>query len=853
MNPFRVLTRQLAQWQRESHSGHSLQRPFNRLTKQTVSQVKRYTTIVRTHLKPSQIFALDFRPNGTRRKPRHLDRHSPILFLIAVLSLTSTIGYRLYNEPQLSVGVMAPQTVRAPETATVIDTRTTEANRKAARTASIPILMIDQTVNQEIYHSLQRILDRGNELRQEAGTFPFVETSVLSTRSQQYLRKAQESEWQQVLTAVEGNGSAYSNSGSTPSSRDSATAPAGDRGATRGSDSHTSETVQQVAVLELRTYRQSASLEDFQALKDVINRARQRYALAVESLSARAGGESSRLYNFALLELTDEQWADTRSEVQTALQRILAQGVAPGLPEPIMRSAIELQLRGDIPSITSDLATQILLAVIRPNLVQDPEQTKLRAEQAAQAVENVVVEIQREEVIIRAGEPITQSDFVLLDYFGLSRRQTNWVGLLGFGALIGGCVGVFLIVERQFHPGLRRRDHILVLLLTLSVSGVAALGTPAIGLSALGLLVGSFYGSVLGVTVVGLLSLVLPVGMELIWTHLVASSVGGLIGATMAGRLRSREELAILGGVVGVTQGVVYAVLSLILSAASSPVWYIVLTGAALQSLLGVVWSIIALGVSPYLENLFDLITPVRLAELSNPNRPLLKRLASNAPGTFQHTLFVSTLAEAAARELGCNVELVRAGTLYHDIGKMHDPLGFIENQMGGPNKHDAIGDPWVSAAIIKKHVTEGVVMARKCRLPKAIQAFIPEHQGTMMISYFHHQAQQYAKADPTIFVNDADFRYDGPIPQSRETGIVMLADSCEAALRSLKDATPEEALAMVNRILRARWQDGQLIDSGLTRAEMGLIAEIFVKVWQQFNHQRIPYPKAAIGASSSE
>lgn len=326
--------------------------------------------------------------------------------------------------------------------------------------------------------------------------------------------------------------------------------------------------------------------------------------------------------------------------------------------------------------------------------------------------------------------------------------------------------------------------------------------------------------------------------------NFVSSAIGGLLGAAMAGRLRSREELAMLGGAVGLTQGAAYLVLSLMISPAATPVWYIVLSGAALQSLLGVAWSIVALGISPYLENLFDLVTPIRLAELSNPNRPLLKRLASEAPGTFQHTLFVATLAEAAARALGCNVELVRAGTLYHDVGKMHDPLGFIENQMGGPNKHDAIDDPWQSAALIKKHVTEGSVMARKFRLPKAIQAFIPEHQGTMLISYFHHQAEQLAKENPTIEVVESDFRYDGPIPQSRETGIVMLADSCEAALRSLKDATREEALAMVNRILRARWQDQQLIDSGLTRAEMSQIAEIFVNVWQQFNHQRIPYPK---------
>ncbi|MGB3266774.1 MAG: hypothetical protein WBA89_22770, partial [Microcoleus sp.] len=154
-------------------------------------------------------------------------------------------------------------------------------------------------------------------------------------------------------------------------------------------------------------------------------------------------------------------------------------------------------------------------------------------------------------------------------------------------------------------------------------------------------------------------------------------------------------------------------------------------------------------------------------------------------------------------------------------------------------------------------------VMARKHRLPKAIQAFIPEHQGTMLIAYFYHQAQQIAAKEPQDLkmalagadnsklaiesreVREKDFRYAGPIPQSRETGILMLADSCEAALRSLKDATHDEALNMVNKILRARWQDNQLLDSGLTREDMSLIAELFVRVWEQFNHKRIAYPSA--------
>lgn len=375
------------------------------------------------------------------------------------------------------------------------------------------------------------------------------------------------------------------------------------------------------------------------------------------------------------------------------------------------------------------------------------------------------------------------------------------------------------------------------------------MGVPYTTWSAVGLLLGSFYGRELSMTVIGLLLFILPMSMEISTIGLVAGAAGGILGSYIAHRLRSREELALLGGAIALTQGGVYLLMKVLIGAAFGSSWYLILQEAGLFTLSGLAWSVVALGLSPYLEKLFDLVTPIRLAELANPNRPLLKRLATETPGTFQHTLFVATLAEAAAKHLGCNVELVRAGTLYHDIGKMHDPLGFIENQMGGPNKHETeIKDPWKSAEIIKKHVSEGLVMARRHLLPTAIQAFIPEHQGTMLIAYFHHQAEQMAQADPNIVVKEVDFRYDGPIPQSRETGIVMLADACEAALRSLKDVNTEQALTVLNNILRARWQDNQLIDSGLTREEMSQIAEIFVEVWQQFHHKRIAYPKMKSG-----
>lgn len=771
---------------------------------------------------------------------------SPMLALVAVVSLSSTLGHRFYNQPKLDVGTKAPQTIKAPASASIPDYKTTEEQRKAARIGAVAILMLDPAVDRQIYQELQQFLQQGSELRKAVGPFPFASPSALSNAAQVYLRGCPEWEWRSIL-AQAGDNSATDER----LSLDSPPAIA----------AQTDNKSQQDAVAQLQAYRREVSAADFQSLTDSISSARQRYLNAVEALGKQSVSGLGQIYDTSLFDLSDAAWHKTQTGMSRVAKRMVAQGIPQGLPKEILKEAVKLQVADEVPLESQALAIEGLTAILHPNLVRDPEETKQLAELAAQKVKPVMIAVEQGDIIVAQGKEIAQQDFVLLDYFGLSRRGVNWLGLAGFVCLVAGAIAIVLLVERHYR--LRRRDHLLLLLLTLSAPVLVSLGLPWTSLPAIGILAGGFYGSAVGVTVVGLLSALLPVGLNVELIHLVASGAGGLLGAFMAGRLRSREELALLGVGVGLTQGTVYLVGTLVASAATGAIWYAVLGTVGAQSLAGLAWSVVAIGISPYLEHVFDLITPIRLAELANPNRPLLKKLAEEAPGTFQHTLFVASLAEAAAREIGCNVELVRTGTLYHDIGKMHDPLGFCENQMGGANKHDEINNPWASADIIKKHVTEGLVMARKHRLPKAIQAFIPEHQGTMLIAYFYHQAQQIAAKEredlkialpdadnskltiPSRQVREEDFRYDGPIPQSRETGILMLADSCEAALRSLKDATHEEALNMVNRILRARWQDNQLLDSGLTREDMSLIAEIFVRVWEQFNHKRIAYPSA--------
>lgn len=793
---------------------------------------------LRNNLQTSPPLPPSAQRNRSGDRPKTHRVRPAIGLTISVLALTAAMGQRYYRQPELQVGTLSPKTVIAPDDAAVVDQETTEAERTAARNGAVPVLVPDLETNQSIQNSLDSLLRQAEILRGQAGDFPLLDGRQLPTTTQTYIREAPAAAWAPIWSVVIAVATDL---------RDATTPTSPLTLLNRRDEYQALTTEQQKVARDLVRYQQLPTALELESLQLIFETARDDFRKATDEFERLAQVDRAIPDTLILFRLSDPEWRTVRQQVQRTLDLMLLQGIPAGVQADLLATAANEHLQGQIAPEAQDLGQGLVMAVLEPNLVKDPERTRDKAEAAAEQVPAVIVTVQAGDIIVRQGKEIDQSTFVLLDHFGLSQRRLNIWGLLGFGVLMGGGVAIFLMVERTRRPGLRGPDYVLVSCLILGVSGLSILGFAVYSLPAVGLLASSFYGTVLGSTLVGLIAILLPIGTRVSPVPLLASAAGGLVCSLVAPRLRSREELALLGGVVGIIQGAVYLALTWMLSPVVLSTWYLPLTGAIMQGIYGVVSSVIALGLSPYLEHVFDLVTPIRLAELSSPNRPMLQRLASEAPGTFQHTLFVASLAEAAARSLHCNVELVRAGTLYHDIGKMHDPQGFIENQMGGPNKHDEIDDPWVSADIIKKHVSQGIVMARRCRLPRSVQAFIPEHQGTMRISYFHHRATEMAKADPGVVVEEADFRYEGPIPQSPETGIVMLADSCEAALRSLKEASPAEALAMVNRILKARWRDGQLVDSGLSREHMSIIAQVFVQVWQQYNHKRIAYPKSVL------
>jgi cyclic-di-AMP phosphodiesterase PgpH len=402
-----------------------------------------------------------------------------------------------------------------------------------------------------------------------------------------------------------------------------------------------------------------------------------------------------------------------------------------------------------------------------------------------------------------------------------------------------------VLLLRQHRASLEPRQALLALGLLLLVQSfklwLGAAASPLALLVPATLLLAQGLGTTAGLSWVAIASLLWPLPLAPFNDQriLVAAGVAA-VTAVLAGRQRSRAQLLQLALLIPVG-ALVAEWLLLQLAVASGEGDGRLPVGADLPGeavllgglLLGV------LLISPMVESFFDLLTRARLLELADLERPLLRRLSCEAPGTFEHTLMICGLAEEGGRAIQADIDLIRTGALYHDVGKLHGPQWFIENQMGTDNPHDKLDDPKLSAGILQAHVDEGLKLARRYRLPRPLADFIPEHQGRLKMGYFLHEAR---RRNPSTC--EADFRYRGPIPRSPETAVLMLADGCEAALRSLPPDTREaEAKAMVRRIVEARWRDGQLLDSGLSLAELELLVHAFVRVWRRMRHRRIPYP----------
>jgi len=420
----------------------------------------------------------------------------------------------------------------------------------------------------------------------------------------------------------------------------------------------------------------------------------------------------------------------------------------------------------------------------------------------------------------------------------------NFISVLGVMGLVGMAIHLYTTCLRLHEPVVSKdpRRIYLIALVSMATFGIFWLleslhASPYLmPLPAAALLLKVFVNPLVAIVTTAVIAVLGGVAHGSSGLGPVIVGMGASLAAVFAvPRIRQRADLARAGLVAGLFGAALTSVIGMI-SGGHPMLW----GPHALSAIAGGVGSaILAVGILPYLEGLFGITTTFKLMELANPSQPLLRYLLMKAPGTYHHSILVGNLGEAAAEAVGADPLLVRVGAYYHDIGKTKRPYFFIENQMGMENAHDKIS-PHLSALVIQAHVKEGLEIAKEYSLPPDVTRFVSTHHGKSCIAYFYHQA---CEVDGPEHVEEDHFKYPGPRPNTKEEAIVMLADACEATVRTLKNPTPEQIEQTIRRLINKRLNDGELAEAPLTLAEIEIIAQTFLKIVQGLYHQRIEYP----------
>ncbi len=559
----------------------------------------------------------------------------------------------------------------------------------------------------------------------------------------------------------------------------------------------------------------------------------------------RLGLEGEVLHTAASLEV--KQLTASREVAVSALYRLMARPLRAEDLDAARRQVEPVLLEKGLPRAALPFAAWVVDRSLRPNLVVDELQTRRAREAARAGVEPVRVRVLKDEVVVRRGEVVTPEHMRKLQALGLASSPWQWEKLVGVAVLVAVLVALLGAYLARFQPEVWANPKLVGLASLLVLLGAA--GTRLVAATVHPFLLPTAWAVMLTAVLLNPRLAAFAAGVLAVLAGTLGSAdlrmaavayTGGLVAVFSVRRIHRRTDLAYAGLLVGLASAATALATDLVVG---TPVREGLLN-AGVGVAGGLVSGVLATGLLPYLEELFGLVTPIKLLELSNPSHPLLRRLQLEAPGTYHHTLMVANLAEAAAEAVGADPLLARVGTYYHDVGKLRRPGFFVENQVGGQNPHDRMA-PSLSALAVAAHVRDGLELARQYRLPKVIADFIPQHHGTCLMAYFYHRAveQQQGPVDPEAF------RYEGPKPQTREAAIVMLADGVEAAARSIQNPTPERIRELVRRIVHERMEDGQLDECDLTFRDLERISQAFTWLLVSMFHPRLEYPEVSLEA----
>jgi putative nucleotidyltransferase with HDIG domain len=573
---------------------------------------------------------------------------------------------------------------------------------------------------------------------------------------------------------------------------------------------------------------------------------------ALPALSTRA--------HETLESLTPERWSAVKDEALNVLDATERTELR-DTDVAETRSNLADRMAGGLDAAERMLAGEIITPYVVPNSSFSQEATNQARDRAAEKVQPVRVPVTANQVVVRSGDVVTPTSLEIVELLGLTTARPDFQKFGGWVLLATLLVGLLLAWVWRFRRDLWHRNNVMVLFGVLLVFAAVALKLSAeraalpfiLPMAAVGMLVAILLDAGAAMVVVAALAVIAGAVNDRSLEHMAYVFLGGFAGIVAIRRGDRLQTFFQAGLAVFVVQGVVVTTFSLLGTRDLRGI--LELWGASGLSAGGA--AVAAVGSFAVIGNLFGILTVFQLLELANPSQPLLRRLLVETPGTYHHSIMVGNLAERAAEAIGADPLLTRVAAYYHDIGKLTNPLAFIENQAGGENIHDQL-EPDVSAQILKQHVADGIDLAYRARLPTSLIAFIPQHHGTAIMGYFYARARELAaeayggistpeSRKAADSVDERRFRHAGPKPQSREAALIMLADGVEASVRSLSSRDEPAIRAMVERIIEERLSDGQFDECDLTLRDIERIREAFVGQLLGMYHTRIAYPQSKV------
>lgn len=539
--------------------------------------------------------------------------------------------------------------------------------------------------------------------------------------------------------------------------------------------------------------------------------------------------------------------AETRKLLSVLMSGRVTEEDLDHVREMLTSAAIELELA----SSERRVVTEVGRAAVAPTFLENAARRAGLEADARQGVRPVMRARLKGEVIVRQGEVVTREHMLLMEALKLTSSRLDPSLAVGSAMVVGlllvGTLGYLFEVEREVYDSTRDLVIVSLLMLLVALAGKLVLTvSPMLPVSVVPvalapMLVTLLVGPRIGLAAALGASVVVAGATQFSGETLLWSLITSLASVFAMARVSKRTNLYPAGATVIVAGALAAGAVSLFAGSSVREGLSIGAYGLA----GGLLATVLAVGLLPLLESAFEITTDIRLADLVNPNQPLLKELMLKASGTYSHSTTVASLAEAAADAIGANALLARAGAYYHDIGKLKRPSFFVENQQGQPNPHDHT-NPRLSSLVITAHVTEGVARAEKANLPVEVVDIIKQHHGTGVVTYFYQRAVEEHGYQS---VNEDDFRYEGERPQSPEAAVVMLADGVEAAARALAKPTPQRLEQAARKIVQQRVDDGQLDESRLTMCDLDTVVRAFTTVLAGMYHPRVEYPEPAAPA----